>query len=88
MKLYKVFGTSAVETIKENPYIILEICGGVEFKSVDRMAQDVGYDLNSDVRAGAGIKYVLGQATTEGHTYLPREMLIEYMLIGIPERTK
>ena len=77
MKLYKTFGADAIDTIKENPYIVLEVCHGVEFKSVDRMAQDVGYDLNSDIRASAGIKYMLNLATTEGHTYLPKEMLIE-----------
>lgn len=87
MKLYKVFGTTAVDTLKENPYIILEICSGVEFKSVDRIAQDVGYDLNSDIRAGAGIKYMLGVATTDGHTYLPRDILIESLtqFLGVEE---
>ena len=33
----------------------------------------LGY-LNSDIRASAGVKYMLNLATTDGHTYLPKEI--------------
>lgn len=77
LKIYKVFGSNAVEEIKKNPYIILELCSGVDFKSIDRMAIDSSFDLTSDIRASAGIKYVLTKASSEGHTYLPKNILFE-----------
>lgn len=80
LKLYKEFGIDAVNMVKSNPYIVLELCNGVEFKTIDKMAIDVGYDLNSDTRAAAGIKYALGVASSEGHTYLPKDVLTEYLI--------
>lgn len=80
LKLYKAFGMDTLNTIKSNPFVILEICNGVDFKTIDRMAIDVGYELNSDARAAAGIKYALAQASGEGHTYLPKDVLVEYLI--------
>ena len=89
LKLYKSFGIDTLNIVKSNPYIILDMCNGVEFKTIDRMAVDVGYELNSDARAAAGIKYALSQASTEGHTYLPKDVLIEYLItfLNIEENT-
>ena len=36
----------------------------------------MGVDPNSPYRAAAGIKYVLSNAASEGHTYLTKEELL------------
>lgn len=80
VKLYKNLGVDALERIKENPYVVLEHCAGVSFKTADKIAGDVGVDKNNEVRVRAGIKYALSIASGEGHTYLPKSILIEYLL--------
>jgi len=80
VKLYKNLGEDALTKIKENPYIILEHCVGVSFKVADKIAMDVGVDKNNEIRIKAGVKYALSLASAEGHTYLPKAILIEYLL--------
>lgn len=39
-KLYKVFGSSALEKVKENPYILCQV-RGLTFLDADRVAKDL-----------------------------------------------
>lgn len=80
VKFYKTFGKDSLDRIKENPYIILDICNNVSFKTADQMAVNIGFDLNNEIRACAGVKYALSLATMEGHTYLPKSILTEYLV--------
>lgn len=61
--------------IQENPYRMAEDVTGVGFKIADEIAHRVGIHLDSDFRIRSGIMYVLQQASLEGHTYLPEELL-------------
>ena len=61
--------------IQENPYRMAEDVTGVGFKIADEIAHRVGIRLDSDFRIRSGIMYVLQQASLEGHTYLPEELL-------------
>ena len=45
------------------------------FRTADEIAVRVGIRMDSDFRIRSGILYVLLQASTEGHTYLPEEEL-------------
>ena len=74
-KLYKSFGESTLDVIKDNPYIILELGRGVEFKTVDEIAKDLGLDVIDDKRVASGIKYILNNSTMNGHTYVPIDIL-------------
>ncbi|MBP3676904.1 MAG: AAA family ATPase, partial [Agathobacter sp.] len=47
----------------------------VGFKTADEIASRAGIRTDSDFRIRSGILYVLLQATSEGHTYLPMEEL-------------
>ena len=80
VKLYKTFGGNALETVKDNPYVILEVCNGVSFKVADQIAANVGIDTNNIMRISAGIKYTLSAASYDGHTYLPKEEMINYLM--------
>lgn len=80
LKLYKAFETQSLDMIKSNPYLILEICNGVAFKVADEIAGNVGIEENSNMRVAAGIKYVLTLASYEGHTHLPKDVLMNYLI--------
>ncbi|HEX9062606.1 MAG TPA: ATP-dependent RecD-like DNA helicase, partial [Clostridia bacterium] len=74
-KVYKVFGSSTIQTIRENPYTLVSEEFGIGFRTADRIASALGIDPCSKHRVACGIRYVLGQATFNGHTYIPEEML-------------
>jgi exodeoxyribonuclease V alpha subunit len=77
MKLYKVYGSNTIKTIKENPYQLVDDVFGIGFKKADRIAEKIGHDKKSDFRIKCGIKYVLSLAINEGHTYLPKSELFQ-----------
>lgn len=79
VKLYKAFGVNSLDTVKSNPYILLDVCNGISFKVADQIARNVGIDDNNETRICAGIKYVLSLASFEGHTNLPRSNILEYL---------
>lgn len=74
VRIYKKWGSSAVDLAKANPYRLCEEIDGVGFEKADRMAQAIGLALNSEARICAGVRYVLSaNAMQNGHVCLPRE---------------
>jgi exodeoxyribonuclease V alpha subunit len=76
LKIYKEYGGNTINVVRENPYRLAEDIIGIGFKTADRIARSMGVDPNSPYRAAAGIKYVLSNAASEGHTYLTKEELL------------
>jgi exodeoxyribonuclease V alpha subunit len=77
LKIYKAYGGNTINIIRENPYRLAEDITGIGFKKADQIARSLGVDPNSPYRAMAGIRYILSQASADGHTYMPREELLE-----------
>lgn len=77
LKIYKAYGGNTINLVRENPYRLAEDVMGIGFKTADRIARSMGIDINSPHRVTAGTKYVLSRAASDGHTYLPKEELIE-----------
>ena len=75
VKIYQTYQLDMYRIIQENPYRMAEDVTGVGFKIADEIAHRVGIHLDSDFRIRSGIMYVLQQASLEGHTYLPEELL-------------
>ena len=50
---------------------------GIGFKTADAIARNGGVEPDAPYRLRAGLKYTLQWARQEGHTYLPREKLVE-----------
>lgn len=75
VKIYQTYQLDMYRIIQENPYRMAEDVTGVGFKIADEIAHRVGIHLDSDSRIRSGIMYVLQQASLEGHTYLPEELL-------------
>lgn len=85
LKIYKAYGGNTINVVRENPYRLAEDVIGIGFKTADRIAKTMGVDSNSPYRVAAGIKYVLSNAASQGHTYLPKEELLKRanQLLGV-----
>ncbi|MBO4988055.1 MAG: ATP-dependent RecD-like DNA helicase [Lachnospiraceae bacterium] len=77
MKIYDTYGMQLYHVLQENPYRMAEEIDGVGFKRADEIAQKIGIRTDSRFRIHCGICYVLGQSAAEGHTYLPKEELVQ-----------
>lgn len=79
VKVHNILGSGAVDAIKENPYVLSDRVDGISFKTSDTIAFNMGLPKNSPTRIKSGIKYILQNAAfTNGHTYLPKMLLIEH----------
>ncbi|WP_428565664.1 MAG: SF1B family DNA helicase RecD2 [Solidesulfovibrio sp. DCME] len=76
-KIYKQYKNESIAVVQENPYRLAHDIFGIGFVTADKIAQKLGFDKNSPLRAEAGILYVLHQLSDEGHVFYPREPLIE-----------
>lgn len=76
-KIYQKYRESVYTVLQENPYRLAEDISGVGFKIADEIAARIGIHTDSDYRIRSGLLYTLLQATGEGHTYVPRELLFQ-----------
>ena len=77
MKIYKKYKNKAIETINKNPYKLAEDIRGIGFKIADNIAGNIGIEKDSKDRVSQGILYTLNQSLGSGHTYLPKNVLIQ-----------
>lgn len=77
VRIYKTYGEAAIEKVRANPYLLAQDIQGIGFKTADQIAQKMGIPFDSLLRAQAGLRFVLQQATDDGHCALPVEFLKE-----------
>ena len=85
--IYKKLGENTIGKIQENPYILVDLVRGVDFKQIDKMALDLGMEYTNKERIANGIKYSLEIVTTNGHTCVQKQNLIIFVkeLLNISE---
>ncbi len=77
VRIYKRWGSAAIDQIRLNPYILCEEIAGVGFERADKVAQSLGLDGDNPDRIRAGTRYVLQyNARSNGNVYLPKDKLI------------
>lgn len=76
-KIFKQYGQKSVARVRENPYRLASDIPGIGFKTADKIAQGLGVDPQSPLRAQAGILYLLKELSNEGHVCYPVDELIE-----------
>ncbi|MDA8091874.1 MAG: ATP-dependent RecD-like DNA helicase [Nitrospiraceae bacterium] len=76
-KIYKQYAKESINIVQENPYRLATDIFGIGFITADKIAEQLGIAKDSQIRAEAGILYVLHQLSDEGHVYYPYESLIE-----------
>lgn len=84
-KVYETFGKDAIDKIESDPYMLLDITYGVDFKKIDRMALDLGIADNDSKRIESAIRYGLALASNNGNTCVEKQNLITYIqnLLGV-----
>ena len=78
-KVYEKLGVSSIEKIKEDPYLLVDIAKGVDFRQIDQMAIRIGITLDNNRRVQTGIKYGLIRSTNNGNSCVLETNLIEYV---------
>lgn len=79
-KIYDLLGINAIEQIEANPYILIDMARGVDFKQIDQMALKLGINYDNQKRVESGIKYALIKSTYNGHSCVIKANLIEYVI--------
>ena len=86
-KIYKELGVNAIDKIEENPYILVDLAGRVNFNQIDKIALELGIDFNNEKRIRSGIKHSLTLMTYNGHCCTIYENLIDFVkqLLNVSE---
>lgn len=76
-KIFKQYGNDSIPVVTENPYRLAMDIFGIGFVTADHIAEKLGFDKNSPLRAEAGIVYTLHQLADTGHVFYPLKQLTE-----------
>ena len=76
VRIFKTYGTDAVQVMSENPYRLARDIRGIGFKTADAIAMRLGIEKTAMIRVRAGIAYALGEAMNDGHCGLPTAELV------------
>jgi exodeoxyribonuclease V alpha subunit len=86
-RIFKHYGKESLKVLEENPYRLAMDVAGIGFITADKIARNLGFALDSPLRAEAGVLYALHEAADDGHVCAPYEWLLEQCqeLLHIPE---
>lgn len=76
VRIYKTYGDQAIKKITENPYRLSREIRGIGFKIADQIAQHLGIDPRSPLRARAALHHVLMENSQQGHCAMQVEQLV------------
>jgi exodeoxyribonuclease V alpha subunit len=87
VRIYKAYGDAAADIVRTDPYRLAREVWGVGFRTADRIARNLGLAGDSPARLEAGVLFALSEAADDGHTYLPRPLLVETtaMLLAVDD---
>lgn len=85
IKVWKIWGSAAVEKIKGNPYLLCTEGLGIGFERADAIAMQQSCPLEDGDRIRAGILHVIRHNLGNGHTCLPEDKVADAAarLLGI-----
>ncbi|QDA36038.1 ATP-dependent RecD-like DNA helicase (plasmid) [Paracoccus liaowanqingii] len=76
VRIFKTYGTDAVQVMSENPYRLARDIRGIGFRTADTIAEKLGIEKTAVIRLRAGVSFALAEAMGNGHCGLPRLELI------------
>ncbi|GAB4338490.1 MAG: ATP-dependent RecD-like DNA helicase [Phototrophicales bacterium] len=76
-RIHAVYGTETINKVKDNPYNLADEVHGIGFIKADSIARNMGMPFDAPERLRAGLGYALGKLSQDGHTYAPRQVLID-----------
>jgi len=77
VRIYKTYGQSAIQKVSENPYRLALDIRGIGFKTADTLAEKLNIPRDSPMRAQAGVRHLLQDFASEGHSAVIKTQLIE-----------
>ncbi len=77
VKIYKQYGDESISIVTQNPYRLATDIYGIGFVTADAIARNIGIEPHSEYRYRSGLLHVLGEASEEGHCFLPQTELVE-----------
>lgn len=89
VRLYKEYGERAMDIAKNHPYQLCEIAG-IGFKSADKIAMSMGFDLLSTERVDEGLLFTLADAEGRGHLCMEKHDFVKACLkcLDTPQLTE
>ena len=86
VRIHKTYGDQAISLIQENPYRLAQDIYGIGFLTADTIAQKMGIEKTSLLRAKAGIRHALFEEVGNGNCGYPKALLIPQAaeLLDIP----
>ena len=86
VRIYKTYGDEAIGLIQENPYRLAQDIYGIGFITADTIAQKMGIEKTSLLRAKAGIRHALFEEVGNGNCGFPKAILVPQAaeLLDIP----
>ncbi|MBK9125996.1 MAG: ATP-dependent RecD-like DNA helicase [Chloroflexi bacterium] len=79
-RIFDHYGVAAIETVKQNPYVLADEVFGIGFIRADQLARAMGIKPDAPERIRAGLAYALNQLSGEGHTCAPHDVLVKEAL--------
>jgi exodeoxyribonuclease V alpha subunit len=78
VRIYKTYGDQAIELVRANPYRLATDIWGIGFDSADQLAQKLGIDRDSPLRAAAALRFVLQELSgNDGHCGYPETQVLD-----------
>ena len=88
-QIYEIYKEKTLETIEENPYLLVEEVKGVGFKTADQMAKNLGITSDSEERFKAALMHILKTDPMEsGDTYIEAKTLLDRTVMLLEESRK
>ncbi|MFC6462985.1 ATP-dependent RecD-like DNA helicase [Paracoccus aerius] len=86
VRIFKTYGTDAVQVMSENPYRLARDIRGIGFRTADIIAEKLGIERTAAIRIRAGVSFALSEAMGDGHCGLPRAELtgLAETLLDVP----
>ena len=66
VRIYKTYGSDAVQVMTENPYRLTRDVRGIGFKTADAIAMRLGVEKTAMIRLRAGVSFALAERWTKG----------------------
>jgi exodeoxyribonuclease V alpha subunit len=76
VKIYKQYADEAITIVRNDPYRLAKDIYGIGFKTADKIAQQMGFAVDAPERIQAGLRYVLGTFSDDGHCFATRDQLL------------
>ena len=75
VRLYRDYGDTAMDAIREDPYLMADGRYGADFSKVDAFAMAMGVAGDDEQRVEAGILFELSHNLGNGHVFIPWDKL-------------